>query len=84
MPQRAAEAMHWLLGEEDMARRAGVTPITSVLDGLSHHSTQQPRGRMLSSHAGSQPEGCVRLPSIAKWTGEIRFARDAHLQGSSE
>ncbi|KAI5927996.1 hypothetical protein F4810DRAFT_170275 [Camillea tinctor] len=26
IPWRAAEAMHWQLGEQDMARRAGVTP----------------------------------------------------------
>ena len=84
VPQRAAEAMHWLLGEEDMARRAGVIPVTSVLDGLSHHSTRHPHGRMLSSPAGPQPDGCVRLPSIAELTGEIRFdhTRDALLQGS--
>ncbi|KAL2205389.1 hypothetical protein CC79DRAFT_1276175, partial [Sarocladium strictum] len=28
VPWRAAEAMHWLMGEADMARRAGVTPFS--------------------------------------------------------
>ena len=28
VPWRAAEAMHWHLGEHDMARRAGTTPFT--------------------------------------------------------
>lgn len=28
VPWRAAEAMHWHLGEQEMARRAGVTPFT--------------------------------------------------------
>jgi hypothetical protein len=28
VPWRAAEAMHWQLGEQDMARRAGVTPFS--------------------------------------------------------
>ncbi|KAI1340116.1 myb-like DNA-binding domain-containing protein [Xylariaceae sp. FL0016] len=28
IPWRAAEAMHWTLGEQDMARRAGTTPFT--------------------------------------------------------
>ncbi|AEO71688.1 uncharacterized protein THITE_16965, partial [Thermothielavioides terrestris NRRL 8126] len=28
VPWRAAEAMHWQLGELDMARRAGVVPFT--------------------------------------------------------
>ena len=28
IPWRAAEAMHWQLGEQEMARRAGVTPFS--------------------------------------------------------
>ncbi|KAI4134211.1 MAG: hypothetical protein LQ347_001722 [Umbilicaria vellea] len=30
IPWRAAEAMHWQLGEQDMARRAGVVPFSSI------------------------------------------------------
>ncbi|KAI1956458.1 hypothetical protein LOZ58_006387 [Ophidiomyces ophidiicola] len=31
MPFRAVEAMHWHLGQDDMARRAGVQPFTPAL-----------------------------------------------------
>ena len=37
VPWRAAEAMHWALGEADMARRAGVVPFS-----LSSSSTDPP------------------------------------------
>lgn len=42
MPWRAVEAMHWQMGEEEMARRAGVAP-------FSDSTRQQPdlHGRTL-------------------------------------
>ncbi|RKF53095.1 putative myb dna-binding domain protein [Golovinomyces cichoracearum] len=43
VPWRAAEAMHWQLGENDMARRAGVTPfsLSSVSSDLASTSSTQ-------------------------------------------
>ncbi|EMR72395.1 putative myb dna-binding domain protein [Eutypa lata UCREL1] len=37
IPWRAAEAMHWQLGEQDMARRAGVTPFSLTAQSLDPH-----------------------------------------------
>ncbi|KKA26939.1 hypothetical protein TD95_001059 [Thielaviopsis punctulata] len=40
VPWRAAEAMHWRMGEEEMAKRAGVVPFSlSVNDSSSHRNT---------------------------------------------
>lgn len=48
MPWRAAEAMHWQLGEADMARRAGVTPFSLQTSGAEGsqalHRTSPSRG----------------------------------------
>ena len=44
IPWRAAEAMHWQLGEVDMAQRAGVVPFS-----LSSHQHQQ-SSSSISSH----------------------------------
>lgn len=46
VPWRAAEAMHWLLGEADMARRAGVVPFSLAavnVEGsqVARHSPQR-------------------------------------------
>ncbi|KAK0386566.1 hypothetical protein NLU13_6401 [Sarocladium strictum] len=47
VPWRAAEAMHWLLGEADMARRAGVVPFSLAAvnvegsQGVARHSPQR-------------------------------------------
>lgn len=38
IPWRAAEAMHWQMGEHEMARRAGVTPFT--LANTNNHTSQ--------------------------------------------
>ena len=35
IPWRAAEAMHWQLGEADMARRAGVVPFSLAANNVS-------------------------------------------------
>ncbi|KAI1135892.1 hypothetical protein F5Y05DRAFT_164661 [Hypoxylon sp. FL0543] len=54
IPWRAAEAMHWQLGEQDMARRAGVTQpfslATSAAEGPHGGSRASPR----HSHSHSQ------------------------------
>lgn len=52
LPWRAAEAMHWQLGEADMARRAGVVPFSLSSTGMGMHIT----------------EGPPMLPSVAEMT----------------
>lgn len=39
IPWRAAEAMHWNIGESDMARRAGVTPFSLTLTNNNNGSS---------------------------------------------
>ncbi|KAI5462270.1 hypothetical protein BGZ63DRAFT_355137 [Mariannaea sp. PMI_226] len=61
VPWRAAEAMHWQLGESDMARRAGVIPfsLASVnVDNSTNHRNSPSR-----SHAHSQSQGSLGAPS---------------------
>jgi hypothetical protein len=58
VPWRAAEAMHWQLGELEMARRAGVTPfaLSAVsLDNQHGASRASPRGHGHSQSHGSVP-----------------------------
>ncbi|KAH7366867.1 myb-like DNA-binding domain-containing protein [Plectosphaerella cucumerina] len=58
VPWRAAEAMHWQLGEADMARRAGTTPfsLTAVNVDQSHGVRSSPtRGHAHSQSQGSLP-----------------------------
>ncbi|KAK2796020.1 hypothetical protein FQN50_009640 [Emmonsiellopsis sp. PD_5] len=58
VPWRAAEAMHWQLGEEDIARRAG-----TVLFSFSQPASEPPQAsRSLS----------VPLPSIAELDAAVR------------
>jgi hypothetical protein len=66
IPWRAAEAMHWQLGEADMARRAGVVPFSlSGVNSDAHTGGQRqqhphPRG---ASHSHSYSHGSA--PSFA-------------------
>ncbi|KAI1506549.1 hypothetical protein F5X99DRAFT_7584 [Biscogniauxia marginata] len=54
IPWRAVEAMHWQLGEQEMARRAGVTPFS-----LSTVTVETPQGgsRNAPRHAHSASQG---------------------------
>lgn len=55
IPWRAAEAMHWQLGEQDMARRAGVTPFS-----LSAQTLETAHGGSRSTrHAHSSSQGGI-------------------------
>jgi len=78
IPWRAAEAMHWQMGEHEMARRAGVTPFSltnnaSLPPGApaarSHvrHGSATPR---LQRHSGPRdlPQ---QLPSLAELTAGL-------------
>ena len=49
IPWRAAEAMHWQMGEHEMARRAGVTPFTLA------NNTNQPPQHHTSINMGPRP-----------------------------
>lgn len=64
IPWRAAEAMHWQIGELDMARRAGVTPFT-----LNPSSDQSRRPRRNSVQRSRRPPG--QLPSVAELTAGV-------------
>ncbi|KAI0378265.1 hypothetical protein F5Y04DRAFT_152178 [Hypomontagnella monticulosa] len=50
IPWRAAEAMHWQLGEQDIARRAGTTPFALSASTTEGGSTTSPR----HNHSHSQ------------------------------
>jgi hypothetical protein len=79
VPWRAAEAMHWQLGENDMARRAGVVPfsLSSVtLDSPSaiqhsapargHSHSQSHSGTMSSSSRLSRPTSTQSSGSMGR------------------
>lgn len=51
--------MHWQLGEQDMARRAGVTPFTLDPSTAGHH-------RSSNRHAHSQSQGTIPRPYRAQ------------------
>lgn len=71
VPWRAAEAMHWQLGEADMARRAGVVPfslssanvaqeaISSSGGNSNNLSSNNSRQSPSRGHAHSQSQGSV-------------------------
>ena len=84
MPWRAVEAMHWQMGEHEMAKRAGVTPfsLTNPAGGLDptllpprpplRHAGPPPR----PMRRGSMPpetslQGPQQLPSLAELTAGL-------------
>lgn len=73
VPWRAAEAMHWQLGEADMARRAGVVPfsLAAVNVDQSQATRRSPsRGQVhIQSHGGAPRD-------IA---GSTRYGRSAAI-----
>ncbi|KAK2739160.1 hypothetical protein FQN55_009566 [Onygenales sp. PD_40] len=74
IPWRAAEAMHWQLGEQEMARRAGVIPFS-----LSNPSSEPPQKirRVSATTPKSRREAVARgvsgqqLPSVAELTAGV-------------
>lgn len=65
IPWRAAEAMHWQLGEQDMARRAGVVPF--ALSAVTLENTQprgHARGHSHSHSQGSLPRDVMATPRV--------------------
>ena len=66
VPWRAAEAMHWQLGEADMARRAGVIPFSLNMagtDALASQRLSPSRGHGHSHSQGSLPPDITSMPS---------------------
>lgn len=63
LPWRAVEAMHWQVGEVEMARRAGVVPFTLANVGTSNTSGSR-RSHLTRGHtnsrSGSQSQGVMR------------------------
>lgn len=66
VPWRAAEAMHWQLGEVDMARRAGVVPFSltpAAAEPPGVHRLSPSRGHGHSHSQGSLPRDLQGIPS---------------------
>ncbi|KAI9880482.1 MAG: hypothetical protein M1830_002834 [Pleopsidium flavum] len=90
IPWRAAEAMHWQLGEQDMARRAGVVPFS-----LSSSAIETPPKRRRGSAASSRSRresvtrsGPPQLPSVGELTAGMPayvtpFTRPQETKGGS-
>ncbi|KAK4207018.1 MYB DNA-binding domain-containing protein [Rhypophila decipiens] len=74
VPWRAAEAMHWQLGEVDMARRAGVVPFSltpAAGEPPGIHRSSPSRGHGHSHSQGSLPRDIQGIPSP-------RYGRGGH------
>ncbi|KAH7321102.1 hypothetical protein B0I35DRAFT_477618 [Stachybotrys elegans] len=68
VPWRAAEAMHWQLGEADMARRAGVTPFSlAAVNVETRHGS--PRGHAHSQSQGGAPRDLASRSPHNIYTG---------------
>lgn len=91
VPWRAAEAMHWQLGEQDMARRAGVVafslsnvtldipPRTSPTRGHAHSQS------MSSAHSSSQSQSSIMSTSSSgpRYHRPTASVSSNHMRGSS-
>jgi hypothetical protein len=64
VPWRAAEAMHWQLGEQDMARRAGVVPfsLSSMTPDVPPGHHRQPTPSQGLGHIHPHPHGSAPSP----------------------
>ncbi|KAL5338835.1 hypothetical protein BJX70DRAFT_398394 [Aspergillus crustosus] len=79
IPWRAAEAMHWQLGEQEMARRAGVVPFSLSSSAIDPPTT---RTRRASTSLSRPRKGSVtrsihpppQLPSVQELTAGVPAA----------
>lgn len=78
LPWRAAEAMHWQMGEHEMARRAGVTAFSLSNNQPMPPSSMPPRLHMRHSSAATRMRGDSlprngppQLPSLAELTAGL-------------
>ncbi|KAK4102612.1 hypothetical protein N658DRAFT_423546, partial [Parathielavia hyrcaniae] len=75
VPWRAAEAMHWQLGEIEMARRAGVVPFS--LNIASNEPQGQQRISPTRGHTHSQSQGSLPR-DFAAGLPSPRYTRTLH------
>ncbi|KKK12761.1 hypothetical protein P175DRAFT_0479372 [Aspergillus ochraceoroseus IBT 24754] len=76
IPWRAAEAMHWQLGEQEMARRAGVVPFSLSSSAIDPPA---PRARRASTSLSRPRKGSAsrtippppQLPSVEELTAGV-------------
>ncbi|RMJ25417.1 hypothetical protein PHISP_03695 [Aspergillus sp. HF37] len=87
IPWRAAEAMHWQLGEQEMARRAGVVPFSlssAAVDPPATRtrraSTSLSRPRRTSASRANPPQ----LPSVEELTAGVPAYAPAPLHPPRE
>ena len=83
VPWRAAEAMHWQLGEAEMARRAGVVPFTLNISSNESQGSQRispSRGHAHSQSQGSLPRDLSGIPSprYSRGTGPMPALMPPH------
>lgn len=84
MPWRAVEAMHWQMGEHEMAKRAGVTPFSLNNSSSNHYDSGNLGPRSHLRHIGPGPrlrresmppdvpyQGPPQLPSLAELTAGL-------------
>ncbi|KAI9368081.1 hypothetical protein BJX61DRAFT_546887 [Aspergillus egyptiacus] len=79
IPWRAAEAMHWQLGEQEMARRAGVVPFSLSSSAIDPPAT---RARRASTSLSRPRKGSAsrsihpppQLPSVQELTAGVPAA----------
>lgn len=81
IPWRAAEAMHWQLGEQEMARRAGVVPFSLSSTAIdppatrtrraSTSFTRSRRGSTSRAIPGHLPGLPPQLPSLEELTAGV-------------
>ena len=62
IPWRAAEAMHWQLGEQEMARRAGVVPFS--LSNIALDAPPKRTGNTGSTGRRGQSPGGASSPAV--------------------
>lgn len=76
IPWRAAEAMHWQLGETEMARRAGVVPFTLASSSSTSNAPV--------STSQAPPPGSFYLPQGSPETHSTRPSRSSSLGQRSD
>jgi hypothetical protein len=59
VPWRAVEAMHWQLGEQEMARRAGVIPFSLATNSVENSPRQSPARPPQRGHTHSRSQGSI-------------------------
>lgn len=80
IPWRASEAMHWQLGEAEMARRAAVVPIT-LTNSNNHNSnnnSQRNPANKSRPRRNCTSENLQQLPSFTELTAGLPMYSHSH------